>query len=200
MPHRPWTVLVRLLALRSTRGPALGWLSPIGSAPSAVALALITGYQRHLSPRKGFECPYRLLTGGPSCSSYARARIAGGGVRAGVADLRQRLIECRRAAHQLAHASATATTAADQTGFGGSGPVGIGSGQYGATDDENTDEREKHQSEPWPHCSTANCQVVDCGSCIPWPQLRREGSGNHFLDCDLPNCDVSACDIADCSF
>jgi putative component of membrane protein insertase Oxa1/YidC/SpoIIIJ protein YidD len=35
-----------------------------------LALAAIRGYQRWISPRKGFRCALRTATGGDSCSAY----------------------------------------------------------------------------------------------------------------------------------
>ncbi|WP_013325013.1 membrane protein insertion efficiency factor YidD [Gloeothece verrucosa] len=33
----------------------------------------INGYQKHISPKKGFSCPHRLLHGGLSCSEYVKS-------------------------------------------------------------------------------------------------------------------------------
>lgn len=37
-----------------------------------IALASIGTYQQHISPKKGFSCPHRLLHGGESCSDYVK--------------------------------------------------------------------------------------------------------------------------------
>ena len=63
-----------------------------------LALAAITAYQRHLSPRKGFCCAHRVQHGGPSCSEYARQTLIVYGLRQTVPLLRQRLRACREAA------------------------------------------------------------------------------------------------------
>ena len=63
-----------------------------------LALAAITAYQRHLSPRKGFCCAHRVQHGGPSCSEYARQTLIVYGLRQTMPLLRQRLRACREAA------------------------------------------------------------------------------------------------------
>ncbi len=37
-----------------------------------IAVALISGYQEYISPRKGFSCAYRILHGDESCSHYIK--------------------------------------------------------------------------------------------------------------------------------
>ncbi|ACK69655.1 conserved hypothetical protein [Gloeothece citriformis PCC 7424] len=36
------------------------------------AISSINGYQKHISAKKGFSCPHRLLHGGLSCSDYVK--------------------------------------------------------------------------------------------------------------------------------
>lgn len=59
-----------------------------------IALAAIRGYQRYLSPYKGFVCSYRAHTGGASCSAYGHAVIGRYGVLCGWALLRRRMQRC----------------------------------------------------------------------------------------------------------
>lgn len=49
-----------------------------------LALAAIRGYQRWLSPRKGFCCAFRAATGGDSCSRYGCRVIERFGLRCGL--------------------------------------------------------------------------------------------------------------------
>jgi putative component of membrane protein insertase Oxa1/YidC/SpoIIIJ protein YidD len=85
-----------------TRRP--GW-------PERLALLAIRGYQRYLSPFKGFSCALCVATGGESCSAYGYRAIRRGGLQVGLRLLRQRLLLCghvhrRRsvARHPLLHA------------------------------------------------------------------------------------------------
>ncbi|MBN9421284.1 MAG: hypothetical protein BGO63_00040 [Candidatus Accumulibacter sp. 66-26] len=59
-----------------------------------LVLAAITAYQRHLSPRKGFCCAYRVHTGRHSCSVLGFRAIRRYGVFAGFAVLQRRLHLC----------------------------------------------------------------------------------------------------------
>jgi putative component of membrane protein insertase Oxa1/YidC/SpoIIIJ protein YidD len=65
---------------------------------SAMALSAIRGYQRYLSPRKGYACAYRLRHGGTGCSGYAKAAIADHGVICALPLARARFRACRAAA------------------------------------------------------------------------------------------------------
>ena len=59
-----------------------------------LALAAIRGYQRHLSPHKGFSCAYRAATGRASCSRHGYRVIERFGLWSGLALLRRRLRLC----------------------------------------------------------------------------------------------------------
>jgi putative component of membrane protein insertase Oxa1/YidC/SpoIIIJ protein YidD len=60
----------------------------------ALALAAIGGYQRYLSPYKGFCCAYRAHTGHASCSALGLRAIRRFGVWRGLALLQRRLDLC----------------------------------------------------------------------------------------------------------
>ncbi len=68
---------------------------------SRLALAGIGGYQRYLSPRKGYVCAHRVLHGGTGCSGHAKAPIATHGLIAAVPLIRVRFAACRDAAKEL---------------------------------------------------------------------------------------------------
>lgn len=68
---------------------------------SHFAIVGISGYQRYLSPRKGFACAYRVRHGGPGCSGFAKAAIQQHGLRAAIPLVRQRFAACRDAAEEL---------------------------------------------------------------------------------------------------
>jgi putative component of membrane protein insertase Oxa1/YidC/SpoIIIJ protein YidD len=59
-----------------------------------VALAAIRGYQRWISPYKGFCCALRVITGADSCSAYGYRVIARFGLRRGLGLLSRRLELC----------------------------------------------------------------------------------------------------------
>jgi len=68
----------------------------------SLLLALIRLYQRHLSPRKGYGCAYRLHCGGAGCSGLGLRAIRWKGSWTGLWLLRERLARCA-AVHAQAH-------------------------------------------------------------------------------------------------
>ncbi|MEQ8962685.1 MAG: membrane protein insertion efficiency factor YidD [Coleofasciculus sp. C2-GNP5-27] len=66
-----------------------------------IAIACIGGYQRYLSPHKGFACAYRRLHGGDSCSQYVKNLLTQQGVIATLNASRQRFQACRDADQRI---------------------------------------------------------------------------------------------------
>jgi putative component of membrane protein insertase Oxa1/YidC/SpoIIIJ protein YidD len=64
-------------------------------------LAAIRGYKRHVSPRKGFACAYRVHMGACSCSTLGLRAISRYGAWRGAGVLRLRLRECHLVAQAL---------------------------------------------------------------------------------------------------
>jgi putative component of membrane protein insertase Oxa1/YidC/SpoIIIJ protein YidD len=74
----------------------------IPSSPGgAVAASLIAGYQRFISPYKGFRCAHRACHGRASCSEFARRVAIKRGVVAMFVLLRKRFAACADAAKRL---------------------------------------------------------------------------------------------------
>jgi len=82
----------------------------------AALLAAIGLYRRHVSPRKGFSCAYRVHVGGCSCSALGLRAISRHGAWRGLGVLRLRLRECRAAA-EVARARPRAGVPHAQAGF-----------------------------------------------------------------------------------
>ena len=61
---------------------------------------MITGYQRYLSPRKGYSCAYRVVYGGPGCSGFSKQAIAEQGFFRAIPAIRLRFNLCRVAAEE----------------------------------------------------------------------------------------------------
>ncbi len=68
---------------------------------SRMALGAIWGYQRWLSPRKGYRCAYGALHGGTGCSGFAKAVIQREGLWRAVPLVRARFADCAAAAVTL---------------------------------------------------------------------------------------------------
>jgi putative component of membrane protein insertase Oxa1/YidC/SpoIIIJ protein YidD len=63
----------------------------------SLAIAAINGYQRYLSPYKGFRCAHRVLYQGESCSQYVKRAVGEEGLLAAMQSSRLRFIECNEA-------------------------------------------------------------------------------------------------------
>lgn len=74
------------------------------SIPAVVVDRLIQGYQRRVSPRKGWSCAYRVAHGGPSCSGAVRDVVARRGVVRSVVPTVAQFVACYQAALLLAQA------------------------------------------------------------------------------------------------
>ncbi|MBW4522701.1 MAG: membrane protein insertion efficiency factor YidD [Scytolyngbya sp. HA4215-MV1] len=65
------------------------------------AISSLDLYQQHLSPRKGFSCPHRLLYGERSCSDYVKQILSDRGLKAALQLAPQRFSACKTAAQTL---------------------------------------------------------------------------------------------------
>ena len=70
--------------------------APPGIA-SRLALLAIRGYQRWLSPIKGFRCAHAVHHGGPGCSGYAMQAISEHGLFGALGAIRRRFRACQAA-------------------------------------------------------------------------------------------------------
>ncbi|MEH2149235.1 membrane protein insertion efficiency factor YidD [Nostoc sp.] len=72
-------------------------ISLFDSFTRQVSTAAITGYQKHISPHKGFACAHRILYGGESCSQYIKRVVAKEGLKAAFVNSRERFQACKQA-------------------------------------------------------------------------------------------------------
>ncbi|MBL8850291.1 MAG: membrane protein insertion efficiency factor YidD, partial [Planctomycetaceae bacterium] len=66
-----------------------------------MAASAIRGYQRWVSPYKGYVCAHRQLHGGWSCSEFARRQILENGVWRALPGIANQFRECGEAAQYL---------------------------------------------------------------------------------------------------
>jgi putative component of membrane protein insertase Oxa1/YidC/SpoIIIJ protein YidD len=66
-----------------------------------LAAAAIRGYQRWISPYKGFRCAHRVLHHGRSCSQFALDAILARGLLPALPTIREQFRQCRAAAVRL---------------------------------------------------------------------------------------------------
>ncbi|HHU38454.1 MAG TPA: membrane protein insertion efficiency factor YidD [Propionibacterium sp.] len=69
--------------------------------PRRLADAAIGGYQRHLSPRKGYQCAHGALHGGDTCSAAVRRIVRERGVLGGLRPTVAQFVACYQAAALL---------------------------------------------------------------------------------------------------
>jgi putative component of membrane protein insertase Oxa1/YidC/SpoIIIJ protein YidD len=116
------------------------------------AIALIGFYQRHLSPRTGWCCAYRIQTGKASCSRFARRAIGLVGLCRGLALLARRFAGCSASARALATAMATS--------------------RKDAADARDAEDREGAQVAPASTKESDPCTFLAVECCLlgcPWP-------------------------------
>jgi putative component of membrane protein insertase Oxa1/YidC/SpoIIIJ protein YidD len=128
-------------------------------------LAAIRGYKRHLSPRKGFGCAYRVHLGACSCSTLGLRAVSRYGAWRGLGVLRLRLEQCRLVADEMRATPFVARPA--QAGF-----VDCDLPCDGSCIDAS-----------WCSCgdlfsADSACEVASCASCdfddCDWPWSRRQ--------------------------
>ena len=73
----------------------------IAEMPRRVVDAAIAGYQRHLSPRKGYRCAYGEVHGDQTCSAAGRGSIRRHGVVRGLRPTVMQFVACYQAAALL---------------------------------------------------------------------------------------------------
>ena len=148
-----------------------------------VACASISGYQKYLSPHKGFFCAHRLLYGGESCSQYIKRIVAQQGLAEAIGLSKQRFQACKEANRILrANSESSYSESQDEAKKTRKNQNNCienldCSGCQCAGDSINLSDSLS--------CETPSCELPDCGH---WAGL----------DCGSPDC--SGCDCGGCSF
>ena len=76
-------------------------ISLFDSLSRQIGVSAISGYQKHVSPHKGFVCAHRVLYGGESCSQYIKRVVAEDGLKVAFVKSRERFQSCKQANHIL---------------------------------------------------------------------------------------------------
>lgn len=151
----------------------------VDSLTRSSAAALIRGYQKHISPKKGFSCAYRVLHGKESCSEFIKRTILEQGLIDAIPAAQHRLQACK-AANQVLKSKIE-------------------------TPDSNKEaqrrhsEREKQCSNNLANtncldCTDVGCLALDCGL-EDWEGCTGCHSG---LDCGILDCSGLNCSCLDC--
>jgi putative component of membrane protein insertase Oxa1/YidC/SpoIIIJ protein YidD len=186
---------MRQISISPRRNQTIAILKP--GIIDSLAIAAISGYQRYLSPHKGFRCAHRVLHQGESCSQYVKRKVQEDGFVAALRSSRRRFAECkeanlviqeRRRNYLLSLAAGTSLAIAANTNVA----IKDETLETPPTEAEDNSFREQeNQSGSNDAAGSSNCNEFD-GSCIE-------------VGCDVANClsvvDVGTCDLAglDCS-
>jgi putative component of membrane protein insertase Oxa1/YidC/SpoIIIJ protein YidD len=144
----------------------------------SICVACISGYQKYLSPRKGFACAHRLLYKEESCSQYIKKVIVHEGIRVAIEKSRVRFQECKQASQILrAHRISSQTS-------------------------EESEKTNKHKNSSINQCldnATNSCQCADpsCSDVVDCAFTDHSSLCSGF-DCNIPDCGGLDCSILDC--
>ncbi|MHC5594614.1 MAG: membrane protein insertion efficiency factor YidD [Nostoc sp.] len=163
-------------------------ISLFDSFTRQVSAAAITGYQKHISPHKGFACTHRILYGGESCSQYIKRVVAKEGLKAAFVNCRERFQACKQA-NQILRCLAASRYASTQT----------------ENSEESTDEEADTQqgqqvsgkvAQKSSFISSSNTDCFDCAdlgcNCAEMVSMTP--------DCGAADCSSLDCSGANCSF
>ncbi len=181
---------------------------------SQIALGAIWGYQRYVSPRKGWRCAHSVLHGGTGCSGHAKHAIRDHGFWAAIPLIRQRLRDCKDASLTL-RANCAVHSQQDPED---------GSGEDGRPNRAPWGKKRRKQNGKDAACDACDCAAPRCLPAIalpafcaasagseaqpapspdkmanPSPDAAPDGSGCDLggLDCSVPSCDgCGGCDCA----
>ncbi|OUL33392.1 hypothetical protein BV372_17050 [Nostoc sp. T09] len=156
-------------------------LNSIGRKASIVA---ITGYQKHISPHKGFVCAHRVLYGGESCSQYIKRIIAEDGFKGLLSKSRRRFQACKQANRILRSQADNSGPTEDEEPNLHSSKKGLG----------NTAQNSSSSGGDSTDC--INCADVSC-NCAELVSMTPDCS---VLDFSAVDCSSLDCSGADCSF
>lgn len=167
---------------------------------SKLALGAIWGYQRYISPHKGFRCAHSVLHGGTGCSGFAKHAIRDAGLWGAFPAIRQRFRDCRTASETLrANCAVHANWAEEQSGKA-----------------KRRRRRKRKDGEGWFGTACDCGDFAFCGLALPafcvagsaadaQPTPDKMGipvegaaDGCSGLDCSAPSCD-GGCGGCDCS-
>ncbi|MEH2225275.1 membrane protein insertion efficiency factor YidD [Nostoc sp.] len=158
-------------------------ISLFDSLTRQVSTAAINGYQKHISPHKGFACAHRILYGGESCSQYIKRVVAKEGLKAAFSNSRERFQACKQANQilrmQSDNSEESTEEEADTQQRQASGKVTQKS-SFISNDNSNCFD-----------CANLGCNCAEFVSMTP-----DFGS----LDCGAADCSSLDCSGADCSF
>ena len=170
----------------------------------SLAVTAITGYQKFISPHKGFVCAHRVLYGCESCSQYFKRVIAEEGVFTAIANAKGRFQECRDASEILKQRRQKCQRQKQYQSIRlESGSLGTGYKlrdhvlSINANGDHSDQEDQEDQDNPTnPEGNPEGKQSIGGAQ---WNNNRNRRSPNNQIDQSNPNNNCNYCnDLADC--
>ncbi len=166
--------------------------NPLDATVRELVISAIAGYQKHLSPLKGFSCAHRLLHGGVSCSQYTKQIIAQEGLAAALHKSQQRFQECKQA-NQILRMRLSASENQPPEAEEPEIPNLEVPGQQAASPEA----RQSSSSNSNCDSNSVDCALSGC-ECVDWSGMISEGCG--AADCSALDCSALDCGAVDCSF
>ncbi|MBD2353735.1 membrane protein insertion efficiency factor YidD [Tolypothrix sp. FACHB-123] len=168
-------------------------ISLVDSLSRQVGVAAITGYQKHISPHKGFVCAHRVLYGGESCSQYIKRVVAEDGFQAAFVKSRERFQACKQA-NQILRST-------------GGGSASLSQAEDSEpTEDESDSNLHSPKKAPKPaivsHANKSSFNSSDGTYCVDCADLGCNCAELVSMspDCSVLDCHALDCSGADCSF
>jgi putative component of membrane protein insertase Oxa1/YidC/SpoIIIJ protein YidD len=169
-------------------------ISLFDSFARQVSAAAITGYQKHISPHKGFACAHRILYGGESCSQYIKRVIAKEGLKVAFVNSRERFQACKEANQILRRRAATCRYVS----------MSIENSEESTEEEAETQQRKQASGKAGQTSSFINGNNTECFDCADLgcncAEILNMAPDCGALDCGVPDCSFLDCSGADCSF
>jgi putative component of membrane protein insertase Oxa1/YidC/SpoIIIJ protein YidD len=152
----------------------------------SLAIAAIAGYQRYLSPYKGFRCAQRVLHRGESCSQYVKRLVRAEGLGVALQKSRVRFAECKDA-NRIIHARRRFDRLSIESGENEEPEITDSGGEQNPAPAKR---KRKFVSNSNSSCQNNGCN--NCGDCYYAPDC---------ADCDATGLDCAGCDATwlDCN-
>lgn len=173
-------------------------ISLLDSLGRKAGIVAITGYQKYLSPHKGFVCAHRVLYGGESCSQYIKRVITEDGFTALLTKSRHRFQACKQANRILRSArggGASLSQAED------SEPTEDESDSNLHSPNKNPKKAIASNGNKSSFNSSDSTYCVDCAdlgcNCAELVSISPDCT---VLDCHALDCSALDCSATDCSF
>ncbi|MEH2305345.1 membrane protein insertion efficiency factor YidD [Nostoc sp.] len=169
-------------------------ISLFDSFARQVSAAAITGYQKHISPHKGFACAHRILYGGESCSGYFKRVIAKEGLKVAFVNSRERFQACKEANHILRKRAVAFRYVSMQ----------IENSEESTEEEAETQQRKQASGKVGQTSSFINSNNTECFDCADLgcncAEMLNMTPDCSPPDCGSPDCGFLDCSGADCSF